>query len=38
MPTGTRVVTFHSLEDEMPAGFQSIGLEENNLLNFWIKI
>ncbi len=38
MPTGTRVVTFHSLENEMPAGFQSIGLEENNLLNFWIRI
>ncbi len=37
-PAGTRVVTFHSLEDEMPPDYQIVGEEMENLLKFWIKI
>jgi hypothetical protein len=38
MPTGTRVVTFHSLEDEIPPSYQLVNMERDNLLKCWIKI
>lgn len=37
-PPGTRIATFHSLEDELPATYQVVGSEMNGLLKFWIKI
>lgn len=37
-PAGTRLATFHSLEDELPAGYHVVGVEMDNLLKFWIKI
>lgn len=37
-PSGTRLVTFHSLEDEVPADYQLINSEMNQLLKFWRKI
>ena len=38
MPGGTRLATFHSLEDEIPKSYHEIGSEFDNLLKFWIKI
>lgn len=37
-PAGTRLVTFHSLEDEIPPGYYVVGTEMNKLLKFWIKM
>lgn len=37
-PAGTRLVTFHSLEDEVPPGYHIVGTELNETLKFWIKI
>ena len=37
-PPGTRLASFHSLEDEMPQGYHIVGTEMNELLKFWIKI
>lgn len=37
-PAGTRVASFHSLEDEMPPGYHIVGSAINNLLKFWVKI
>lgn len=37
-PAGTRVASFHSLEDEMPPDYHVAGSEMNNLLKFWIKV
>ncbi|MEO5890253.1 MAG: methyltransferase domain-containing protein [Ferruginibacter sp.] len=37
-PAGTRLATFHSLEDEIPADFLVVGSEMENQLKFWIKI
>jgi len=37
-PAGTRLVTFHSLEDDMPEGYHIAGVEMNNLLKYWIKV
>lgn len=37
-PAGTRLVTFHSLEDEIPEGYLEVGAEMDNHLKFWIKI
>jgi hypothetical protein len=37
-PAGTRLATYHSLEDEVPEGYHVVGSEMNNLLKFWIKI
>lgn len=37
-PAGTRLATFHSLEDEMPPSYHEVGSEFDNLLKFWIKI
>jgi SAM-dependent methyltransferase len=38
MPPGTRVASYHSLEDEMPPGYHVVGVEMDSLLKFWIKI
>ena len=35
---GTRLVTFHSLEDEVPKGFQLVNAQMDDLLKYWIKI
>ena len=37
-PAGTRLATFHSLEDEIPKEFLVVGTEMDNLLKFWIKV
>ena len=36
-PSGTKLAAYHSLEDEMPAGFQVVKTEMDSLLKFWIK-
>ncbi len=38
MPAGTRLATFHSLEDEVPPGYHEVGSEMDSLLKFWIKV
>jgi SAM-dependent methyltransferase len=38
MPAGTRLVTFHSMEDEVPPGYHVVACESGSLLKFWIKI
>lgn len=35
--SGTRLVTFHSMEDEAPEGFHLFGSSIGTLLKFWIK-
>ena len=37
-PAGTRLATFHSLEDEIPPDYHVVGSEMDNMLKFWIKI
>lgn len=37
-PSGTRLASFYSLEDEVPQGYHIVGSEMNDLLKFWIKI
>ena len=37
-PAGTRLATFHSLEEEVPPSYHVVGSEIDNLLKFWIKI
>lgn len=36
-PGGTRLATFHSLEDEIPRSYHEVGSEFDNHLKFWIK-
>ncbi|MGC8749650.1 methyltransferase domain-containing protein [Hydrotalea sp.] len=36
-PVGTRLVTFHSLENEVPSNFMLVEAKMDNLLKFWIK-
>jgi SAM-dependent methyltransferase len=38
MPRGTRVVTYHSLEDEIPFTYHTVESKFNNRLRFWEKI
>lgn len=38
MPTGTRIATFHSLEEEIPPGYYEVKTDFDKLLKFWIKI
>lgn len=38
MPSGTRLATFHSTEDEIPEDFHVVGSDLENILKFWIKI
>lgn len=35
---GTRLATFHSLEDEIPKDFCEVGTAFGGLLKFWIKV
>ena len=37
-PSGTRLATFHSMEDEVPDTYHEVGSSQDNLLKFWIKI
>jgi hypothetical protein len=37
MPCGTRVATFHSIDDRMPPSFDLIESDIGQLLKFWIK-
>jgi SAM-dependent methyltransferase len=37
-PPGTRLATYHSMEDEIPPAYHAVGSEFDNLLKFWIKI
>jgi SAM-dependent methyltransferase len=37
MPPGTRIVTYHSLEDEMPFSYRTVYSKFNNRLKFWVK-
>ena len=37
-PAGTRLATFHSMEDEIPPSYHVVGSEFDNLLKFWIKV
>jgi SAM-dependent methyltransferase len=37
-PIGTRLATFHSLEDEVPQSYHVVNTEMDNLLKFWIKV
>ncbi|MBN8850562.1 MAG: methyltransferase [Sphingobacteriales bacterium 50-39] len=37
MPSGTRVVTFHSLGEEIPSDYHLVEAQMNDLLKFWIK-
>jgi SAM-dependent methyltransferase len=36
-PEGTKLVTYHSMEDEIPNSYRAVGSEFDNLLKFWIK-
>lgn len=38
VPKGTRLVTYHSLETEIPPDFQLVSTDVNDYLKFWIKI
>lgn len=38
LPTGTRIATFHSSENEMPSSYQVVGVGTNEDLKFWIKL
>ncbi|HEY8388367.1 MAG TPA: methyltransferase domain-containing protein, partial [Parasegetibacter sp.] len=38
VPSGTRLVTYHSAEKEIPSGFLEVNADENNMLKFWIKL
>jgi 2-polyprenyl-3-methyl-5-hydroxy-6-metoxy-1,4-benzoquinol methylase len=37
MPAGTKIVTYHSLNEEIPRGYQLVEARENGELNFWTK-
>jgi SAM-dependent methyltransferase len=37
-PSGTRLATYHSLDDEIPKAYHVVGSEMDNLLKFWIKV
>ncbi len=38
LQTGTRLATFHSLEDNIPPSYQMVETNVENLLKFWIKL
>lgn len=37
-PAGTRLVTYHSMEEEVPRDFYVVDSFYNNLLKFWMKV
>ena len=38
MPGGTRVATYHTLENHMPSGYFIVKTQFNKMLKFWIKV
>ncbi len=38
MPSGTRLVTYHSLGREMPPGFEIVNSELADYLKYWVKL
>ena len=38
MPVGTRLVTFHCFDDNMPTNYELIEIKYSNLLKFWLKV
>lgn len=38
MPTGTRVTTFHCMDDKIPPCYQVVDSKVATLLKFWIKV
>jgi SAM-dependent methyltransferase len=38
MPTGTRIATFHCLDDKIPPCYYMIDANDSTLLKFWIKV
>lgn len=38
MPIGTRVATFHCLDNKIPPGYQEVDSQVQTLLKFWIKV
>ncbi len=36
-PSGTRLATYHSLEDEVPMSYHVVGSDADNILKYWIK-
>ena len=38
MPSGTRLATFHCLEDKIPTGYHMIESKVGCLLKFWLKV
>jgi SAM-dependent methyltransferase len=38
MPTGTRVATFHCLDDKIPPGYHLVDAKAGSLLKFWMKL
>ncbi|MBP6686214.1 MAG: class I SAM-dependent methyltransferase [Lacibacter sp.] len=37
-PEGTRLATYHSIEDEVPPSYHVVGTAFDHLLKFWIKV
>jgi SAM-dependent methyltransferase len=37
-PPGTRLVTFHSTQDEIPGSYHEVGGSDDALLKFWMKV
>lgn len=37
-PAGTKLVTFHSLEDEVPDNYHVVGVDMASKLKFWLKV
>ena len=37
-PAGTKLVTYHSLKDEVPKSYHVVYAQMNDLLKYWIKI
>ena len=35
---GTRLVTFHSLDDKVPPGYELVEIQYGNSLKFWLKV
>ncbi len=38
MPSGTRLVTYHSFGMEIPSGYEVVHTDYNEYLKFWIKV
>lgn len=37
LPAGTKIATYHSLEEEIPGGYELVGSHSDNNLRFWKK-